>query len=306
MMKLMHKSKKNKILSYFNLCYVSNVQCQNGENCPFPPFLTSVSSLKLITMILLCIFCIIIDVSETKAFQINGGVERQEIFKMNTVSDKASGDAIENARISIPSSNFVTQSDGSGKFEMPKNISPPYILTVKKSGYQPFSLTVRSYGKVPLSIEISKNSANKIIISEDSFHLGDNSFSSSSANAADFKMKSVGIFYQKDFFIKKLGLGEDVNLVIGSLIGIDTKEAKKLGQTNVVNAYSSPVKIFFNSKEIANIKVNGDNQKISIPRSFIKQNAENSVKIFSGINMTQFLYTDYDDFELTNLFLEYK
>jgi len=262
--------------------------------------------IRVITIILLCIFCIITETAETKAFQINGGVEKQSIFKMNTVSDKASGNAVENAQISIPSNDFVTSSDETGKFEMPKNISPPYILTVKKAGYQPFSLTVRSYGKVPLNIEISKNSANKITISEDSYHLGDNSFSSSSANASDFKMKSVGIFYQKNFFVKKLGFGEDVNLVIGSIIGVDTKEAKTLGQTNVIDAYSSPVKIFFNSKEIASIKVNGDNQKIAIPRSLIRQNAENSVKIFSGINMTQFLYTDYDDFEFTNLFLEYR
>ena len=262
--------------------------------------------MRVLATILLCIFCIITETSEIKAFQINGGVEKQEIFKMNTVSDKASGYAIEKAQISIPSSDFVTQSDETGKFEMPKNISPPYVLTVKKSGYQPFSLTVRSYGTVPLKIEISKNSANKITISEDSYHLGDNSFSSSSANASDFKMKSIGIFYQKDFFIKKLRSRQDVNLVIGSIMGIDTKEAKKLGQTKVVNTYSSPVKIFFNSTEIANIKVNGDNQKISVPRNLIKQNAENTVKIFSGINMTQFLYTDYDDFEFTNLFLEYR
>ncbi|MEI8377046.1 MAG: hypothetical protein WCF95_00755 [bacterium] len=262
--------------------------------------------MRVVAIILLCFLCIVPKALYSEAFQLNGGVEKQEIFKMNTVSDKASGYAVENAQISIPSNDFVTQSDESGKFEMPKNISPPYILSVKKAGYQPFSLTVRSYGKVPLKIEISKNSSNKIIISEDSFHLGDNSFSSSSANAGDFKMKSVGIFYQKDFFIKKLNLGEDVNLVLGSIIGVDTREAKGLGQTNLINAYSSPVEIFFNSKKIADIKVNGDNQKIVIPKNLIKQNAENTVKIASGINMTQFLYTDYDDFEFTNLFLEYK
>lgn len=262
--------------------------------------------MRVIAIVLLCFLGIIPKYQNAKAFQLNGGVEKQSIFKMNTVSDKASGNAIENARISIPSSDFVTHSDENGKFEMPQNISPPYVLSVKKGGYEPFSLTVKSIGKVPLNITISKNSANKITISEDSFHLGDNSFSSSSANAADFKMKSIGIFYQKDFFIKKLKSGEDVNLVIGSIMGIDTKEAKRLGQTNVINAYSSPIKIFFNSKEISNIKINGDNQKIPIPKSVIKQNAENTVKIFSGINMTQVLYTDYDDFEFTNLFLEYK
>lgn len=261
--------------------------------------------MRVIAIVLLCFFSIVLKPFEANAFQLNGAVEKQSIYKMNTVSDKASGNPVENARISIPSSDFVTYSDETGKFEMPKNLTPPYVLSVKKSGYQPFSLTVRSYGKAPLNVEISKNSLNKITISEDSFHLGDNSFSSSSANAADFKMRSIGTFYQKDFFIKRLGLGEDANLVIGSIIGVDTREAKMLGQTKVINTYSSPVKIFFNGKQIASIKVNGDNQKIPIPKNLIKQNDENTVKILAGINQTQVLYTDYDDFEFTNLFIEY-
>jgi len=240
------------------------------------------------------------------SFQINAGIQKQGVFKMNTVSDKTSGNRVSEAKISIPSSNYSTTSDENGKFEMPKNLSPPYVLTVKKSGYEPYSLTVKSYGKNPLHIEISKSSVHKIVVSEDSFHLGDNSFSASSANAADFRMKSIGNTYQKKFFIKKLSLNEKVNLVFGSIIGIDTKEAKALGQTHVIDAYGSPVKIFFNSKEIAQIKLNGDNQKITIPKNLIRQNAQNTLKIQAGVNMTQFLYTDYDDFEFTNLFLEYK
>lgn len=240
------------------------------------------------------------------AFELNGGVEKMEIYKMNQVTDTKSGRGVDNAKIAIPSKNYVTYSNPLGKFEMPKNLTPPYVLSVKKQGYEPFSLTVKSYGKAPLKITISKENTNKIAIDADTFHLGDNSFSMNSANAEDFKSRSAGVIYQKSFFVKNLTPNENVNLIIGSLIGVDTKEARRLGQTNVTDAYSSPVKIFFNSNEVANLKINGDNQKIFIPKTFIRQNAKNSIKILTGVNLTQDLYTDYDDFEFTNLFIEYK
>lgn len=253
---------------------------------------------------MILIWCLFFPAAQ--AFELNGGVERLEINKMNEVKDSRTGYGVDNAKVAIPSHNYVTYSDSSGKFEMPKDFSPPYVLSVKKQGYEPFSLTVKSYGREPLKIMISKDSANKIAIDADTFHLGDNSFSVDSANAGDFKARSKGIIYQKSFFVKPLTPNENVNLTIGSIIGVDTKEARRLGQTNVTDAYSSPVKIYFNSAEVANLKINGDNQKISIPKSFIRQNAQNIVRILAGVNLTQELYTDYDDFEFTNLFLEYK
>jgi len=257
--------------------------------------------MRVFLTILLCLFCTI-----ACSFELNGGVEKQEIYKMNTVVDKASGYAVSGAQVLIPSQNYKTHSDSSGKFELPKNLSPPFVISVKKPGYQPFSLTAYSYGNVPFNLELAKNASNKIAIEADTFHLGDNSYSDSSANAGDFKAQSTGTLYQKSIFVKNLDQGEGVILTIGSLIGVDTQEAKRLHQTSVIDAYSSPVKIYFNGNEVAHLKINGDNQKISIPRSFVRQNAKNSVKIVAGVNQTQTAYTDYDDFEFTNLFLEYR
>lgn len=252
-------------------------------------------------MLLLWAFCLIV-----YGFELNGGIAKQEIYKMNTIVDKVSGFAISDAVVAVPNKGYKTQSDGSGKFELPPNLSPPFVLSVKKKGYQPFSLTVRSYGNVPFHLQISKSAANKIAIEADTFHLGDNSYSESSANAGDFRVRSSGVFYQKPIFVKALDSGENVILTLGSLIGVDTQEAKRLHQTSVIDAYSSPVKVFFNGREVGHFKINGDNQKISIPKTFIRQNAKNIIKIVAGINQIQTEYTDYDDFEFTNLFLEYR
>ncbi len=251
--------------------------------------------------ILICCLC-----SAGFAFELNGSVQKQEVYKMNTVSDKASGYSVADAIVSVPNKGYVTHTDSSGKFSLPPNLSPPFVLAVKKQGYQPFSLTVNEYGETPFNLSISKSSANKLAVESDTFHLGDNSYSESSANAGDFRVKSSGVFYQKSVFIKNLAPDEKVVIAIGSLIGVDTKEAKRLHQTNVIDAYSSPVRIFLNGKEIGNLKINGDNQKISVPKTFIRQNANNIIKIVAGINQTQSDYTDYDDFEFTNLFLEYR
>lgn len=257
--------------------------------------------MRVVILIFLFVFC-----STAYAFELNGGVQKQEVYKMNTVTDKASGNIVSDAIVSVPNKGYITHSDSSGKFELPSNLSPPFVLSVKKKGYQPFSLTVNSYGDTPFNLGISKSSSNKIAIESDTFHLGDNSYSESSANAGDFRVKSSGVSYQKSIFIKNLEPDEKVTIAIGSLIGVDTKEAKHLHQTKVVDAYSSPVRMFFNGKEIGHLKINGDNQKISIPKTFVRQNANNIIKIIAGINQTQNEYTDYDDFEFTNLFLEYR
>jgi hypothetical protein len=239
------------------------------------------------------------------ALQLKGGVERQELLKMNTVSN-LQGLGVSNAQVAVPSKNYSTTTDSAGNFEIPKKFAPPFVLTVKKKGYEPFSLTVKSYGKEPFHLVITEESAKKIAIESDTFHLGDNSYSEHSANAGDFRGRSVGTSYEKSFMVKNLGPNETLHLTIGSLIGVDTKEARRLGQSRVNDAYGSAVKVFFNSNQVANLKINGDNQRISIPKTFVRQNGKNVVKIIAGINQTQRDYVDYDDFEFTNLFLDYK
>ena len=78
------------------------------------------------------------------------------------------------------------------------------------------------------------------------YHIGDDNYSENSANAAEFRIKAIGPFYTKNFQFKTLAANEDAYLVIGSVIGIDTKMARDMGQSKVKTAYASAPQIFFN------------------------------------------------------------
>ena len=90
-------------------------------------------------------------------------------------------------------------------------------------------------------------------------------------------------------------------LVIGSIIGVDTEMARKMKQNTITNSYSSPPEVYFNGKKIAVIKLNGDNQKIKLPKSLIRPDDVNEITIQTGINLFQKARVDYDDIELMNL-----
>ena len=125
-----------------------------------------------------------------------------------------------------------------------------------------------------------------------------------SANAEDFSKTSSGPFYSKDFKLKLMNASQELFLIIGSIIGIDTIQAQRLGQSKVLTAHSSPPEIFFNGNKIAEIKINGDNQKIKIPFGIIKQNEHNNLTIKTGRNLYKTTDIDFDDIEFTNILFE--
>ena len=108
-------------------------------------------------------------------------------------------------------------------------------------------------------------------------HLGDDSFSKDSANSGEFRLKSEGPFYTKLFKFANGALTRSNYLVIGSIIGIDTAMAKSMHQNNIKNSYSSPPEVYFNGTKIAEIHLNGDNQKIKLPNHLIKTNMQNEL-----------------------------
>ena len=134
------------------------------------------------------------------------------------------------------------------------------------------------------------------------YHLGDDVYSSNSANCYQFKAKPIGPFYSKRIKINKPSNGKQAVLVFGSVIGLDTKLAKELGQNAIVSVYSSPVEIIFNGQKIGELNMNGDNQQIVIPNSLIRMN--NDLTIRTGKNLFQYNYIDYDDMEFANLRIE--
>ena len=134
------------------------------------------------------------------------------------------------------------------------------------------------------------------------FHLGDDVFADTSANSSEFKIKSIGTFFTKKFNMPTLSPAEDAVIVIGSVIGLDTKLAKEMGQNRIASVYSSPAEVFFNGQKIGELNINGDNQEIVIPKNLIHMT--NEVTIRTGKNLFQHAYVDYDDIELANIRVE--
>ena len=237
---------------------------------------------------------------------ISGEIKKDERFNTNRIYDLNTNIPLEGVLIKIPSKNYYTHTEKDGTFKLNTQINAPTIMALEKNGYKPFSMTIDSLFKNPLSIGIEKTSPKDIIVETNMVHIGDDSFSERSANANDFSLNSTGAFYTKDFNIGRINRDENLYIVIGSIIGIDTLEAQRLGQSGVLTAYSSPPELFFNGNKISDIKINGDNQKIKIPYELVHQNQMNNVTLKTGHNMYKITAVDYDDIEFTNLMFEIK
>jgi hypothetical protein len=255
---------------------------------------------KLIYLIILTL----ITTASTSATTFTGEVTKVDQAQSNRIINAQTKQGVEFAKISIPQKKFRTYTDANGNFELPKIwISEPTVFKVEKEGYRPFSLTINNAQSLnsPLQIEIAQSEPFDIVLDSEILHLGDNSFSKNSANAGDFKLHSIGPYYSKEFTIKSDATHSTNYIVIGSIIGLDTELAKTMGQNKIKTAYSSPAQVYFNGKLIGEIKVNGDGQRIKIPKSLIIANSTNQVTIKTGQNMMPSDHIDYDDIEIMNL-----
>ena len=249
---------------------------------------------------------IIISIISVPAYSttFTGGVTKVDQQESNRVIDAQTKQGVEFAKITIPQKNFRAYTDANGNFELPRiQITQPTILNVEKNGYRPFSLTINNNNSLsnPMKIEIAKSEAMDIGIEDEILHLGDNSYSKNSANASDFRLRSIGPYYSKDFIMNSNARRSTNYLVIGSIVGLDTKLAKSLGQNKIRNAYSSPAEVYFNGNLIGELKVNGDGQRIKIPQNLIKSDSKNQLTIKTGQNLMPGEKIDYDDIEIMNL-----
>lgn len=234
-----------------------------------------------------------------------GGVEKEIIVGGNKVVDFSTNAPISGAKITLPLENYSTYTDANGQFALDANIDGKTVMSVEKAGYKPFSMTIdKRMASKPVVLAIEKATPKDITIATEMFHIGDNNYSDNSANAKEFQVESVGPYYSRRVKLPTINQGAKVTLILGSIIGVDTKLARQLGQNKISNTYASPPEIFFNGNKIADIQVNGDGQRIKIPYNLIKQNQSNEVTIKTGRNMMQTAYVDYDDIELMNLSIE--
>lgn len=236
-----------------------------------------------------------------------GGVSKDGMSSFNKIIDSKTKAPIGQAKIIMPQKNYRTYSDDDGNFNLDPTITNDTVMSVEKEGYRPYSVTVNQNTLAhPLILGIEKSTPKDVTIETDMLHLGDNNFSDLSANSKEFKVKAIGPYYSKTFKLRSPQPNSAMNLIIGSIIGVDTQMAKSLGQNKVVSSYASPPEVYFNGSKIAEIQVNGDGQKIKIPNSLIKSNQINEVTIKTGRNLTQTAYVDYDDIEFMNLSIEAK
>jgi len=230
-----------------------------------------------------------------------GGVSA--VGKGNQVIDRDTKAPIANARIVLPKQNYSTVTDSNGFFDIAINTTGTSIISVEKAGYKPYSMTINSNGQnSPLILEIEKKGAHNITIDTNMYHLGDNNYSEMSANAGEFRMRPTGPFYSTIFNLSDSSLTRPVYLVIGSIIGIDTAMARGIGQNKITNSYASPPEVYLNGNKIAEIKINGDGQKIKLPNNLLRHKNELTIK--TGVNLMQTAYIDYDDIEIMNLYIE--
>ena len=256
----------------------------------------------LFIMLLLASFVPIL----AQATVLQGGINTDDVIKhFHTVIDKVTGKPIPNARITVPSNNYVTYSDINGHFEIKSQIKGQSIISVEKQNYKPYSLTITDkMQRTPMVLAIETFNPFDINIETRLCHLGDNNYSEASANAGFFKTRAVGPVYSKDFFIGSNLKNKQYYLVIGSIVGIDTALAKGIGQNRITNSFASPPSVFLNGHKIAEIQINGDNQKIQLPSSLVKFNQKNNITIRAGKNLMQTAYVDYDDIEFMNLSIQ--
>ena len=239
---------------------------------------------------------------------LNGQVAEEQYLKQKTgvIIDSLTGKPIPNATVSIPSQGVSVQTDGMGRFAFGVTINGPAILSVQADGYKPFSLTVTQGSmKNPMTLEVSKQSGREIVIDTTLHHLGDDNFSNLSANAGSFKGRSSGSLFSKGFHMPNITGNERIVLRIGSIVGLDTMIARRLGQSKVMSSYSSPMNVYLNSQKISELKINGDNQEILMPLQSLKSNAYNEIILETGYNLSS-PKRDFDDMEFMNLILEFR
>ena len=253
----------------------------------------------------LIILFLLFSLTSVQAQIFTGGVTKVGQNESNRVIDNDTKQGIEFAKISMPQLKFYTYTDQNGNFELPKiQIKKPTILNVEKEGYRPFSLTINNGRSLdnPMKIAITHSSPMDITLDSEILHLGDNSFSKNSANATQFRMRAFGPSYSKNFIMTENAKRSANYLILGSVVGLDTKLAHSLGQNKIYSgAFSTPANVFFNGYKIGELTINGDGERIKIPNSLIKADATNQITIRTGENIMQTNHIDYDDIEIMNI-----
>lgn len=241
------------------------------------------------------------------------------------VIDRLTQRPLANVQVEIPGAGVTVTTDAQGRFRLP-DVPANEILTARVSDYAPYSQTTNS-SSAPLRLELQQLDPNRTLVLESTVvHLGDDLYSEMSAAARDFRLPTQGIELIRTFRLEGLPR-QPVILRLGSLIGLDTSDAYRAGQTQIPSADMSPLQISLNGSHIHSQTIAGDNIQIPLPPHLLRPGL-NTVEIRTGqTRQTQAAanvpvrlfggsltigvpvgagrtFVDYDDIELANITIE--
>lgn len=216
------------------------------------------------------------------------------------VVDARTGQPIAGAHVSLPDQGFSMRTGAGGEYAVPRVMGKqPVIMSVEKPGYVPFSLSISENALPVFTIQLQKQ-LQTLILDNTLRHLGDGSYSPVSANALNFRKLSDGPAIRIPFALDPVTLSEKPYLQIGSVVGLDTAMGHFF-TGNPIGVSASPLIIKLNGAVIAQLQVNGDNQKIQLPKNLMRATGLNTLEIESGYHYPEPGRLDYDDMELMHL-----
>ncbi len=219
------------------------------------------------------------------------------------VLDTQTGQPISDAEVSLPDYGESTRTDRSGYYRLYKpSTKEPYIMSIEKPGYAPFSLSVTQTAPAMFNLRLTKQPL-MLVLDNQLHHLGDGGYSAVSSNATQFRKPAEGPLLRLPFSLgPSQAISDSPYIQIGSIIGLDTAMTHFLSG-NPLDTHASALEIRLNGRRIAQIQVNGDNQKIRFSPSLLNRVGSNVLEVQAGHQYPEPGRIDYDDMELIHLIL---
>lgn len=216
------------------------------------------------------------------------------------VVDAETGRPLADVEVTLPDHGFSMRTGPGGEYSVPRiKGEGPVIMSVTRPGYAPFSISISEVALPQFTIRLQK-AVKMLVLDNQLRHLGDGSFSRLSNNAFDFRKPADGPALRIPFNLGDLELTDDPYLQIGSVIGIDTRMAHLMSR-NRIRINASPMLVKLNGLLVAQVDLNGDNKRISLPRYMFRKGETNVLEIEAGYHYPEPGRLDYDDIELIHL-----
>ncbi|MGE0200927.1 MAG: carboxypeptidase regulatory-like domain-containing protein [Candidatus Melainabacteria bacterium] len=251
---------------------------------------------------------------------LTGGVRQQVLYDNahehalnGRVVSQQSGQPLSDVLVSLPDLGVSARTDADGGFILPVMPTQPTIISLSRKGYVPHAETLEYHAlqDVDTSLEFRLKTLEQTVVLDDELrHLGDNTYSKKSAGARRFKLgRDSQPVLQKPFilpgsFREALGSVDRVVLEVGTIIGLDTREAQRQGQSHFSHS-ASPMIVRLNGRVIGHIALNGDSHQIMVDKRLLLPSGINMLEIATGYHYPDGQRIDYDDIELMVITLAY-